>query len=85
MVGDYDLLPENEPAFAEAGIAQSVCDVRREDQVASLIERAARETGRLDVLANNAGVGLVKQVPDVTEAEWDACVDTNLKGAFLAL
>ena len=33
---------------------------------------------------NNAGIGLVKPLPEVEEAEWDACLDTNLKGAFLA-
>src|SRR4029077_10757361 len=43
-----------------------------------------RESGRIDILVNSAGVGLVKQITEVTEAEWDACLDTNLKGAFLA-
>jgi NAD(P)-dependent dehydrogenase (short-subunit alcohol dehydrogenase family) len=84
FVGDYDPIADNERTFAEAGILHSVCDVRREDQVEALIDRAAREGGRLDILVNSAGVGLVKQITDVTEAEWDACLDTNLKGAFLA-
>lgn len=84
FVGDYDPLPENEALFAEAGIVQSPCDVRREEQVEALIGRAVHAGGRLDILVNNAGVGLVKQITDVTEAEWDACLDTNLKGAFLA-
>ncbi|MGE5195253.1 MAG: SDR family NAD(P)-dependent oxidoreductase [Deltaproteobacteria bacterium] len=83
FAGDYEPVPENEPAFAEAGIVQSVCDVRREDQVEELIGRAAREGAQLDILVNSAGVGLVKQITEVTEAEWDACLDTNLKGAFL--
>jgi NAD(P)-dependent dehydrogenase (short-subunit alcohol dehydrogenase family) len=39
--------------------------------------------GRLDILVNNAGIGLVKPITQVSEAEWDACLDTNLKGAFL--
>src|SRR5262245_53351241 len=84
FVGDYDPIADNEPAFAEAGISHSVCDVRREDQIKALIDRAANEGGRLDILVNSAGVGLVKQITDVTEVEWDACLDTNLKGAFLA-
>ncbi len=83
FAGDYDPLAENEAVFAAAGIVQLVCDVRREDQVEALIERAAESTGRVDILVNSAGVGLVKQIPDVTEAEWDFCLDTNLKGAFL--
>ncbi len=84
FVGDYDLLPENEPLFATAGIDQSTCDVRCETQVQALIDRAFQAHGRFDILVNNAGIGLVKQITDVTESEWDACLDTNLKGAFLA-
>lgn len=84
FVGDYDPLPENESLFVAAGVVAVACDVRREDQVAALIGRAADEGGRFDILVNSAGVGLVKQITEVTEAEWDACLDTNLKGAFLA-
>jgi len=83
FAGDFDPLPENEAQFAAAGIVQSICDVRREDHVESLIEHAARDSGRIDILVSSAGIGLVKQIPDVSEAEWDACLDTNLKGAFL--
>ena len=39
--------------------------------------------GRLDVLVNNAGVQTWKALLDLTEAEWDKVIDTNLKGAFL--
>jgi NAD(P)-dependent dehydrogenase (short-subunit alcohol dehydrogenase family) len=84
FAGDYDPLAVNERLFADAGIVQLVCDVRREDQVEALIALAAAESGRIDILVNSAGVGLVKQITDVTEAEWDVCLDTNLKGAFLA-
>lgn len=84
FVGDYDYLPGSEPAFAEAGIVRLPCDVRVEQPVRELIERAAKDTGRLDILVNCAGIGLTKQITDVTEAEWDAVLDTNLKGAFLA-
>jgi len=84
FVGDYDYLPESEPAFTEAGIVRLPCDVRREQPVRELIERASTDTGRLDILVNCAGIGLTKQITDVTEAEWDAVLDTNLKGVFLA-
>jgi len=39
--------------------------------------------GRLDALVNNAGVQTWKPLLDLTEAEWDKVIDTNLKGAFL--
>ena len=39
--------------------------------------------GRLDIVVNNAGINTVGRVEDLSEADWDACLDTNLKGAFL--
>ena len=58
-------------------------DVRRADDC----ERAVAETvgafGRLDVLFNNAGVYLENDTIGCSEEEWDAQVDTSLKGAFL--
>jgi NAD(P)-dependent dehydrogenase (short-subunit alcohol dehydrogenase family) len=40
--------------------------------------------GSLDILVNNAGITITKPFLDLSESEWDAVVDTNLKGAFLA-
>lgn len=82
--GDIDFVPGTEAEFAQGKIAQVACDVTRESDMAALIGRAVAETGRLDIVVHSAGVGLVKQITDVTEAEWDRCLDTNLKGAFLA-
>ena len=49
-------------------------------------ERLVRETverhGRLDILVNSAGVWLEKSILDTSEAEWDWCVDTCLKGTY---
>lgn len=82
FVGDHVLLPENTARFERLGIRQRECDVRREADIRALIESATSDSGRLDVLVNNAGVGLVKPITEVTEAEWDRCLDTNLKAAF---
>jgi len=82
FAGDQRLNPENEALFLDRQISRSVCDVRSEAAVAQLISTAVAETGRLDLLVNNAGVGLVKPITEVTEEEWDRCLDTNLKGAF---
>lgn len=52
----------------------------------SSIERAMADVlaafGNLDVLVNNAGVPLTRPAVDVTEAEWNAVIDVNLKGVF---
>lgn len=82
VIGDYRLLPENDSEFGALGIEQRPIDVRREVDLRSLIEFAESFTGRVDILVNNAGIGMVKQIHDVTEADWGACIDTNLKAAF---
>jgi len=82
FVGDYDPLPESEAQFGEHGIRSRRCDVRVESDVQALTEEAASTGGGLDILVNNAGIGMVKPITGVTEADWDACLDTNLKGAF---
>lgn len=60
------------------GDAGAAADVGRAFEVAD------RMFGRVDILFNNAGVGAVGSVDTLDEAAWDACIDTNLKGAFLA-
>lgn len=83
FTGDLHLNSANGPSFASLGITESVCDVRNESQVRALIERSVGDRGSLDILVSNAGIDLEKQLPDVSEAEWDACLDTNLKGSYL--
>lgn len=82
VVADYSLLAENDGSYAELGIEQRQCDVRREANLAELMDFAAEATGRIDMLVNNAGIGMVKQVGDVSEEDWDRCIDTNVKAAF---
>ncbi|WP_298867861.1 SDR family oxidoreductase [uncultured Gimesia sp.] len=82
FAGDIKHLSENRESFSRLDIEEVICDVRRESQVQALIEQAINKYGRIDILVNNAGIGLVKPIHQVTEAEWDACIDTNLKGTF---
>jgi 3-oxoacyl-[acyl-carrier protein] reductase len=84
FTGDVQVTGANDAEFQPLGITELVCDVRQESQVRDLIERAAGEGRGLQILVCNAGINLAGQLPDITEADWDACLDTNLKGAFLA-
>ncbi|MBI3733209.1 MAG: SDR family oxidoreductase [Chloroflexi bacterium] len=59
------------------------CDVRRAAEVRRAVQWTVREFGRLDILFNNAGIILRKNVVEMTEEEWDTNLDTNLKSAFL--
>ncbi len=63
------------------GLASDL-DVRDVAEIAPAIRRLAGELGGLDILVNNAGIRRRAPALDVTEDDWDAVVDTNLKGAF---
>ena len=59
-----------------------VCDVRDADACAALVNGAVSQLGRLDVLVNNAGIGILKPIQDMTLAEFRDQIDTNLAGVF---
>jgi NAD(P)-dependent dehydrogenase (short-subunit alcohol dehydrogenase family) len=68
---------------AGAGLAVST-DVAVPESVAALFEKVAGRWGRVDLLVNNAGVfGPVGAVDEVSWADWQQVVNTNLTGAFL--
>jgi NAD(P)-dependent dehydrogenase (short-subunit alcohol dehydrogenase family) len=66
----------------EDAVLPVLADVRRPEQAASLIETAISRFGGLDVLVNNAGVGLFANVADMSIAEWQQVIETNLSGVF---
>lgn len=82
VVGDFSYPAGSEEFLKGWAIEPQRCDVRSERELAALIDQAATLTGRIDILVNNAGIGMVKQIDEVTEEDWDNCLDTNLKAAF---
>jgi NAD(P)-dependent dehydrogenase (short-subunit alcohol dehydrogenase family) len=58
-------------------------DVTDPDSVASLFSRTLQRYGRLDLLFNNAGMGLNKSIIEISYDEWQTVVNTNLTGSFL--
>jgi len=66
------------------GTASAIAvDVSSEAGVASLFGRIRGEAGRLDVLINNAGVGVFKPLASTTVEEFDHVQNVNVRGAFL--
>jgi 3-oxoacyl-[acyl-carrier protein] reductase len=66
---------------AEAHVVQA--DVARASEVDRLVQAALEKFGRIDVLVNNAGITRDTLIMRMTEDDWDAVLDTNLKSAFL--
>lgn len=60
-----------------------VADVRQGAQVAQLVAQAVEQLGPAHILVNSAGVGLRAPVNETSEEQWDAVIDTLLKGTFL--
>lgn len=59
-------------------------DVTKEADILRLIKTTMDTYGRLDILINNAGMAVHKPTVDVTTAEWEQIVATNLTSAFIA-
>ena len=60
-----------------------VVDVRVEDQVKGVVERAVKEFGRLDVMVNNAGASFRARPEEISANGWNTVVNINLTGVFL--
>ncbi|HLA84468.1 MAG TPA: 3-oxoacyl-ACP reductase family protein [Thermoguttaceae bacterium] len=68
---------------SQGGRAEAVrADVGSVDAVRAMFDRIESDWGPVDVLVNNAGIAQRKLSLEVTEEEYDAILDVNLKGAF---
>lgn len=59
-------------------------DMRKMEQISSAVDEAAKHFGRIDILVNNAGIAPENPAENVTEEDFDATLDVNLKGTFFA-
>ncbi|MGG1550758.1 SDR family NAD(P)-dependent oxidoreductase [Paenibacillus ferrarius] len=58
-------------------------DVTKREDVEQAVAEVIQQTGRIDILINNAGMNIRSQALAVTDEEWDKIMQTNLKSAFL--
>ena len=59
-----------------------ICDVTDEEQVKAMVADINKELGVIDILVNNAGITKDGLMLRMTEAQWDAVLNVNLKSAF---
>ncbi len=60
-------------------------DVSKTEDVKNMIDAAMKKWSRIDVLINNAGITRDSLLIKMSEADWDAVIKTNLKGAFICI
>ena len=59
-----------------------MCDVRKTEDLAMLVEQALEKFGKIDGLVNNAGINFVKPFLDTTLEEWDRILSVDLRAVF---
>lgn len=84
---DYKIPEPNEPFIEDEELKSRVkilqVDVSSAESVSTAAEKVLQEFGKVDILVNNAGITRDNLLLRMSEAEWDAVLNTNLKGAFL--
>tara|TARA_B110000444_G_C18805044_1_gene579494 strand:- start:304 stop:1092 length:789 start_codon:yes stop_codon:yes gene_type:complete len=63
-------------------VYSSICDVSSDEQVQNLVDQAISAMGSLDVLVNNAGMGMTRSLIDTDIEDWKRLLDINLTGSF---
>jgi 3-oxoacyl-[acyl-carrier protein] reductase len=86
VVAELDPEPATQVVKAirsEGGKALDInTDVSNRDSVKSMVDTTLKEFGQVDILVNNAGILRLNMLPNMTEEQWDAVLNTHLKGTF---
>ena len=87
VLGDIDglgveLLAEELNAQGRASVRGVHLDVRDAAAVQRVVADTVAEHGRLDMMFNNAGIGVGGDALELTVTHWDRCIDVNLRGVI---
>ena len=67
---------------AKSKVRGKVADVRRNTEVSGLFNWIDSEMGNLEILINNAGIGVFKSAAELSVDDWEKTLETNLSGVF---
>lgn len=79
---DVDRVSGRLAAGATGTVLGIACDVADPEACRDLVDQTAERLGRLDILINNAGLGIFKSIEEMTWDEWRAQIDVNLGGVW---
>jgi NAD(P)-dependent dehydrogenase (short-subunit alcohol dehydrogenase family) len=81
---DQEAGRETQREFSKLGdIIYLPCDVGKQHRVVKAIDKVLDHFGRIDILVNNAAIGITKPLFELTLDEWNRVIGVNLTGAFL--
>lgn len=79
-----DKLSEATKSLKTYGDVQALqCNIRKEDEVKSVISQVLKSHGKIDFLVNNGGGQFPSMTHDMSLKGWNAVIETNLTGTFL--
>lgn len=83
VIADYNEVAGSEAVQAFNGSAIFIqVDVSKKESVQQLIEKTIEQYGKIDILINNAGITRDAMLVKLSEEDFDAVIDVNLKGVF---
>ena len=80
--GDVKRVAAEMDAASTGRVVGIAADVSRPEDCVRLVEETVDAAGGLDVLVNNAGVGILRSIEDLSVEDWRTQIDTNLRGVF---
>lgn len=83
VIADFDVAAAEETAAAIGGRAVR-CDVTSRAEIEAAVAASVEPTGRLDILVTCAGILRDNLIHKLTDDDWEAVIDTHLRGTFLA-
>ncbi|MGL6120423.1 MAG: 3-oxoacyl-[acyl-carrier-protein] reductase [Fusobacteriaceae bacterium] len=71
-----------EATYEQSNVRHEILNVTDREGIAALVKKIKEEFGRIDILVNNAGITKDSLLARMSEDQWDAVINVNLKGVF---